>query len=194
MLLSQESPKSTWLCNLASVFFYVLQNISRSREQKAKYKLSSQTAEVSLGLNIIGVSRVFKIWFRNLEINIVLVKEYSTGFMSWYMCCEWRKVQAISPAHRGLNYLEHWIRFINRRRIGPLDKRPFHPRRLDVASEYELIVCTSEGRHWGEDSHSSGIIPRVFTVMNPKERLTSRICISDTICLVLKTVQIPKYF
>lgn len=56
VLLSQESLKSTWLCSLASVFFYILQNISHLREHKAKYRWSSQIAEVSLSLNFMRES------------------------------------------------------------------------------------------------------------------------------------------
>lgn len=111
VLLSQELPKSTWLCNLASVFFYILQNFSHLREQKTKYRLSSQIAEVSLGLNIIRGPQSLQNLIQKSEINAVLVNGYSSGFMSWYLCSEWRKVQACSSGFellRTLNWVYKW--------------------------------------------------------------------------------------
>ncbi|KAF5913236.1 hypothetical protein HPG69_016852 [Diceros bicornis minor] len=73
--------------SLASVSFYILQNIiSHLREHKAEHRLSSQITEASLGLNFMREFPESQNLILKLEINVVLVNGYPSGFMRWSIC------------------------------------------------------------------------------------------------------------
>lgn len=70
--------------SLASVFFYVLQNIiSHSRGQKARHRLFFRITEASPDLNFMREFPESQNWILKLAIDVVSVDGCPSGFASW---------------------------------------------------------------------------------------------------------------
>lgn len=123
-----------------SVSIYIPENISYLGKHKAKHRLSSEITEASLGFNFMGgVPRVSKSNAETWKLMLCSCMGIYQLYELTYTCYEQKKVQTIFHAHLGLSCPKHWTGFINGPSIGQLDNLSLHSRRLDVASELELI-------------------------------------------------------
>lgn len=91
-------------CSLVSVFFYIPRNIIfHLRGQRAKHRLSSQITETPLGLNFMREFPESQNLILKLEIDVVLVSRYPSGFMSWPICAMNESLDHL-PSSSSLNY------------------------------------------------------------------------------------------